>query len=273
MEKNLEYYLKLPYTRELTLGPDGIWFIRIKELPDCFSQGNTAEEALRMIDDAMAGYIEVELEDNETIPEPRSDDDFSGKFVVRVPKSLHRKISEVSAVESVSLNQWISTTLAEAIGETHAKKSEKVINNVEVSGLYRAMEGVLTATFAGNSELTIDEQTFSHWLDGNLKDIISELDKSSGSQFSAKIRALLNCLSPHQEQSPLIASFCRLLFVLIEIGSKYSSLIDKQNQISSIISSINQQVSSKPIQDTLNYKKDLSSIDILREIQDSYDLR
>lgn len=276
MEKNLEYYLKLPYTRELTLGSDGIWFIRIKELPGCFSQGNTAEEALRMIDDALAGYIEVELEDNETIPEPRSDEEFSGKFVVRVPKSLHRKISEVSVVENVSLNQWIVTTLAEAIGETRVKKADLNKGNIEVSsGLYKAIVGVLNGIYVGNPELKIDEETFSGWLDGNIADIFTELDRPSGNQFAAKTSYLLKCLTPHKDDSPLISSFCELLLVMVEIGSKYLSVVNKQNQISEIIHSINQTASSKPTQDTLHDKKDFRSLDsnILRDFSSLYDLR
>jgi antitoxin HicB len=39
--------------------------VRIKELAGCMSYGSTAEEALRMIDDAMRGWLEVELEDGE----------------------------------------------------------------------------------------------------------------------------------------------------------------------------------------------------------------
>ncbi len=48
---------------------------------------------------------------------------FSGKFVVRVPKSLHRKLSELAEQEGVSLNQWINTVLAEAVGSSCAQKA------------------------------------------------------------------------------------------------------------------------------------------------------
>ncbi len=47
---------------------------------------------------------------------------FSGKFVVRVPKSLHRKLSELAEQDGVSLNQWINTALAEAVGSSFAQK-------------------------------------------------------------------------------------------------------------------------------------------------------
>jgi antitoxin HicB len=116
MEKTVDYYMNLPYTRELIPEPSGIWFVRIKELPNCMSQGDTPEEALHMIEDAMRGWLEVELEDGEPIPEPREEEDYSGKFNLRVPKSLHRKLVEAAERDGVSLNHWINTALAEAIG-------------------------------------------------------------------------------------------------------------------------------------------------------------
>ena len=121
MNKTIEYYLKLPYTREVIPEPGGIWFVRIKELPNCMSQGNSPEEAFQNINQALHGWLETELEDGEDIPEPRHEGEYSGKFVVRVPKTLHRKISETADQEGVSLNQWINAALAEAIGNKLAQ--------------------------------------------------------------------------------------------------------------------------------------------------------
>lgn len=122
MNKSIEYYLNLPYTRELIPEEDGGWFARIKELPNCMSQGDTPEEAMRMIDDAMLGWLEVELEEGEPIPEPKEDEDYSGKFNTRVPKSLHRKLVEIAEAEGVSLNQWIVSALSEAVGFSTLRK-------------------------------------------------------------------------------------------------------------------------------------------------------
>jgi antitoxin HicB len=116
MEKNLDYFLKLPYTVELTPDPeDGGWVVSVKELPGCLSQGETIEEAMEMIQDAMTGWLELALEDGDPIPEPRTNEQFSGKFQVRVPRSLHRQLVEVSQAEGVSLNQFINVALAKAI--------------------------------------------------------------------------------------------------------------------------------------------------------------
>jgi hypothetical protein len=98
------------------------------------SQGSTPEEAIRMIDDAMRGWLEVSIEDGDPIPEPRPDEEFSGKFVVRVPKSLHRKLVEIADGEEISLNQYINVTLSSAVGENrsklHSEKIDALINTL-----------------------------------------------------------------------------------------------------------------------------------------------
>ena len=123
MEKDIEYYLNLPYTYEMIWDPEHAWFIRVKEFPGCMSQGDTAEDAIEMIHDAMRGWIGVALEDGDPVPEPKPDEDYSGKFVVRVPRSLHRQLAEAAEHEGVSLNQFINVALGMAVGRASASIS------------------------------------------------------------------------------------------------------------------------------------------------------
>lgn len=119
MEKNLEYYMSLPYTIEMIYDPEDAWFVRVKELPGCMSQGDDPNDAIEMIHDAMRGWLEVSLEDGDVIPEPAPDEEFSGKFVVRLPRSLHRQLVETAAREGVSLNQFVNVALARAVERTN----------------------------------------------------------------------------------------------------------------------------------------------------------
>jgi len=116
MAKAVEYYMALPYTTESVPDPTGGWFVSVRELPGCISQGDTQEEALDMIRDAMEAWLAVALEEGVEIPEPRKLDDYSGKFVARVPRSLHRELVRRAADEGVSVNQMINVLLAQAIG-------------------------------------------------------------------------------------------------------------------------------------------------------------
>ena len=132
MEKNINYYLNLPYTIELQQDPEEGWFIRVKELRGCMSQGDTPEEAFEMIRDAMQGWLEIALENGIIIPEPRPEEDYSGKFVVRVPKSLHRKLVEEAEREGVSLNQYINVTLAGSVaGNMASPKNPAIVGSEE----------------------------------------------------------------------------------------------------------------------------------------------
>ena len=117
MDKTIDYYVNLPYTIELQQFPDEGWSVRVKELPGCMSQGDTPEEALTMIQEAMLLWLEVALEDDLPIPEPRPIEDYSGKFVVRVPRSLHRDLVESANREGVSLNQFINVALARSVDQ------------------------------------------------------------------------------------------------------------------------------------------------------------
>lgn len=116
MSKTIEEYLQLPYTIEMTPDPDGGWVVSVKELMGCISQGETQAEALEMIRDAMRGWLELALADGDPIPEPRALDAYSGKFVVRVPRSLHRDLVVRAEEEGVSLNQYVNVALAESVG-------------------------------------------------------------------------------------------------------------------------------------------------------------
>jgi antitoxin HicB len=120
-KKDLTYYLGLPYTIEVIRDDDEVnpgWVARVVELPGCITQGDTFEELGEMIDDAMRGWIEIALDDNIPVPEPRPQEEYSGKFVVRVPKSLHRELVETADSEGVSLNAFVSASLGKAVGQS-----------------------------------------------------------------------------------------------------------------------------------------------------------
>ena len=114
--RTVERYLRLPYTILLRRYEDGTFFAEVAELPGCMTEADTAEEALDMIRDAMAGWIEVALSEGIAVPEPAAEADYSGRFLVRAPKSLHRDLVRRAQAEGASLNQFVVTTLSRALG-------------------------------------------------------------------------------------------------------------------------------------------------------------
>ena len=123
--KPLEYYVNLKYPVTLEAAPEGGYFVQIEDLPGCYSQGETVEEAMEMIEEARRMWLEVAYEDGLDIPLPRDDRQYSGKFNVRVPKNLHRTLDRLAEREGVSLNQLIVSTLSRSVGMIEAKGRAK----------------------------------------------------------------------------------------------------------------------------------------------------
>lgn len=133
IRKNLEYYLSLPYSidiyKDLSDENPG-WVAKVKELPGCITQADSFEELEEMIFDALRSWIEVALEDGIPVPEPRGEEDYSGKFVVRLPKSLHRELVEASQEDNVSLNTFVINILAKAVGFRTKTFDRKIKNQI-----------------------------------------------------------------------------------------------------------------------------------------------
>lgn len=68
--KNLEYYMSLPYTIELTPDEDGYWFAKIPLLEGCMTNGENVYDAIDMIEDAKRGWLMTALDLGIHIPEP-----------------------------------------------------------------------------------------------------------------------------------------------------------------------------------------------------------
>lgn len=107
--KNVEYYMNLPYNyivQPITDESGSYFYARVLELDGCQSTGETFEKAYENLREAMEGWIETKLEGGFEVPLPVGYDDFSGKFVVRIPKSLHYRLTIEAEQEGVSLNQY-----------------------------------------------------------------------------------------------------------------------------------------------------------------------
>ncbi len=113
---DLAGYLKRPYARIVTPERDGSFRAEIMEFPGCIALGDTASEALAQLEDVAESWLQSTLARGQEVPEPMEDAGYSGKFVLRLPKSLHKKAAYVARRENVSLNQLVVTCLAEHVG-------------------------------------------------------------------------------------------------------------------------------------------------------------
>lgn len=118
MPKDLEHYLNLDYeirVKQIRQEDGGGWLAEIPLLPGCMSDGETPAEAITNIEDAKRCWIETCLALGREVPEP-APEDFSGQLRIRMPKSLHKILSERAKEENISLNQFIIYQLARTVG-------------------------------------------------------------------------------------------------------------------------------------------------------------
>jgi len=110
-----------PWSREIVVDEDGVFIARVPELPGCFIDGDTAEEALENLQAVLEDWLRNAVDKGKQVPPPRRlADDHSGRFSVRVPRSLHRALSHTAAEEGASLNQLVNVLLARAVWGTDA---------------------------------------------------------------------------------------------------------------------------------------------------------
>lgn len=113
---------KYPFTmRHLTQEEGGGYLIEYPDLPGCMSDGDTMEEAIINGKDAVRTWIETAKEMNRPIPKPGELENQSGKWVQRVPKSIHLRLVNRAKEEGVSLNTLVIMLLSESLAGRNNK--------------------------------------------------------------------------------------------------------------------------------------------------------
>ncbi|MBQ3037728.1 MAG: toxin-antitoxin system HicB family antitoxin [Clostridia bacterium] len=112
---SIQEYMELPYNIIVKKMNDesGVYFsATVLEFDGCMGSGDTYEDAYADVLEAMEGWIETKLENGFSVPLPMDAEKYSGKFVIRIPKTLHQELSIKAAQEGVSLNQYALYKLA-----------------------------------------------------------------------------------------------------------------------------------------------------------------
>lgn len=118
MSKELNYYLRLTYP--FTVRPDtddGGYIVEFPDLRYCVGTGDTIEEAINDAMTAQRDWIQAAFEAGIAIPEPRGNEEYNGRITLRIPKSLHKMVSEAAKREGVSANQYLSHLISMGVGK------------------------------------------------------------------------------------------------------------------------------------------------------------
>jgi predicted RNase H-like HicB family nuclease len=134
-EELLCYYMNLPYSVRIIPDESGLYFAEIEELPGCMTQGDTKKDALEKIEEAKRGWLTVAIERSIKIPLPEELKEFSGRFLVRVPKYIHERLAIQAKKESISLNQLIVSLLSEKITTSEIMQRIQSIIRLEINAV------------------------------------------------------------------------------------------------------------------------------------------
>lgn len=116
--KPLAKYLALEYPFHVLADPDGGYVISFPDLPGCMTQVERLADVGPMAEEARTLWLETEYEQGHDIPLPSHPEQYSGKFNLRLPRSLHRSLAEAAEREGVSLNQYAVAVLARGDAQT-----------------------------------------------------------------------------------------------------------------------------------------------------------
>lgn len=136
MSKTPEDYLKEPYSRVLVPEAEGGYSAEILEFPGCYSQGDTADDAIANLEAAALGWIEAAQAQGQGIPPPAVNQGFGGKVALRLPRGTHRAAARMAEQEGCSLNQFLVAAISEKIGAVNAhgemfRRIEHTISQLE----------------------------------------------------------------------------------------------------------------------------------------------
>ncbi len=92
------------------------------------ADGETLEKAIENLEAVKGFLFEKYIKNDTSIPEPINEEkiEYSGKFIIRIPKQLHRILANEAKKEDISLNQYIQFLLTSA---TVAHSFENVIDS------------------------------------------------------------------------------------------------------------------------------------------------
>ena len=104
----------------LAVEDGGGFLFTMPDLPGCLSDGETPMQAITNGRDAFAAWVSAAADAGRAVPapsyRPEAPADVSGRFVARVPKSVHASLARRARAEGVSLNTLVLTFIAQGLG-------------------------------------------------------------------------------------------------------------------------------------------------------------
>lgn len=107
--------------RPLNAEEGGGYLIAFPDFAECLSDGETVEEALANGREALKQTIAALKAAKLPVPAPNGGGTASGKFVARVPKTIHAQLATRARAEGVSLNALVLSFIAQGLGRKEGR--------------------------------------------------------------------------------------------------------------------------------------------------------
>ncbi|MBI5289161.1 MAG: toxin-antitoxin system HicB family antitoxin [Chloroflexi bacterium] len=147
----LSYYLKLQYGFRVRVPAEGGYFVDFPDLPGAMTDSDTIEGLPPMIEEVRTLWMETAYEHGRDIPLPtiwNYDEEYSGRFNLRLPPSLHQVLAEGAESEGVSLNQYVVALLSR--GDAQARIEKRL----------SALEAAIAGTRAGSAMVAEEKAAY-----------------------------------------------------------------------------------------------------------------
>jgi antitoxin HicB len=94
---------------------DQLYTAEFLDLPGCSASGETVEEAYERAQTAKREWLRLSSQQGLPIPKPSRSEEYSGRFLLRLPPSLHAMLAERAKLQGSSLNQYVVHLLSGAV--------------------------------------------------------------------------------------------------------------------------------------------------------------
>ncbi|MCL2832799.1 MAG: type II toxin-antitoxin system HicB family antitoxin [Treponema sp.] len=120
-KKKMEYYINLPYTYVIEWSDiDNCFLGSITELEHNMTNGQTREEVIVNLKEALVSYITTSMENKMEIPEPLKKNDFKGNITYRTSSERHYMLAKQAKLAGKSINTFIDEAIGDKLKAMHA---------------------------------------------------------------------------------------------------------------------------------------------------------
>ncbi len=113
LERRALALMQHPYHKVLHGSRSEGFFAEVLELPGCWTDGDTEEDALRNLEEAMTAWLMTAIEHGDPVPAPLDDDGPCRS--VALPEKLYRRLVEHARKSGLSPDVAAGQLLADAL--------------------------------------------------------------------------------------------------------------------------------------------------------------